>query len=167
MCVVFFDDILIYSRSLAAHVTHLRVVLQLMTEHQLYAKHIKCLFGQQKLEYPGHIISSEGVSTDSDKIAVMKHWRTPSNIKQLRGFLGLTGYYRRFIKGYREISRLLTQLLKKNSFFWNQDATAAFENLKYAMTSAPVLALPDYSLPFVLKTDASTLGVGAVLMQQG
>lgn len=97
----------------------------------------------------------------------MEDWPQPISIKQLRGFLGLTGYYRRFVKNYGEISRLLTQLLKKGSFQWNVAATEAFEKLKHAMISSPVLALPDYSLPFIVETDASAQGVGAILMQQG
>lgn len=138
-----------------------------MYDHKLVAKKSKCLFGQNKLEYLGHVISQEGVSTDPSKISAMKNWPLPTSIKQLRGFIGLTGYYRRFIKSYGEISRPLMQLLKKGSFQWSQAATEAFTKLKQAMITSPVLALPDYSIPFVVETDASDQGVGAVLMQQG
>lgn len=164
---VFFDDILVYSSSLEEHYHHLMGVLEKMKAHQLYAKRSKCFFGQQQLEYLGHLISQEGVSTDPEKIKVMQEWPTPKNVKQLRGFLGLTGYYWRFVKDYGLISRPLTRLLKKGAYLWDQEADMTFKRLKEAMTSTPVLTLPDYGLPFVVETDASDVGLGAVLMQQG
>lgn len=164
---VFLNDILVYSQTFEAHLKHLEEVLQKMLEHQVFAKMSKCMFRQKQLEYLGHIISDQGVSTDPEKVTAMKEWPIPKTIKQLRGFLGLTGYYRRFIKSYGEISRPLTQLLKKGMFGGNNEATVAFNKLKATMISAPVLALPDYSLPFVVETDASGMGIGAVLMQKG
>ncbi|GJW73776.1 putative mitochondrial protein [Tanacetum coccineum] len=164
---VFFDDILVYSRDMTEHAKHLELVLKTMQSQQLYAKMSKCVFGATQVEYLGHVISGIGVSTDPSKVKAMQEWPVPMNIKKLRGFLGLTGYYRRFIKDYAAISRPLTALLKKNSFEWSSDAQAAFESLKSAMINAPVLALPNFQEEFTVETDASNEGIGAVLQQQG
>lgn len=134
---------------------HLQVVLQKMVEYSLYAKRSKCQFGQSTIEYLGHILTKDGVSTDPNKVQIMKEWPIPKNLKQLKGFLGLTGYYRRFVRSYGETSRPLTNLLKKNAFSWSDQTTVSFNRLKEDMVIALVLALPDYSLPFVLETDAS------------
>ncbi|KAL2248441.1 UNVERIFIED_CONTAM: Retrovirus-related Pol polyprotein from transposon 17.6 [Sesamum indicum] len=164
---VFFDDILVYSKDWGMHLVHLRKVMDLMGKHQLYAKQSKCDFSQKKVEYLGHVISWEGVATDPGKIESMVNWPVPSNVKALRGFLGLTGYYKRFIKDYGSISTPLTALLKKNAFGLNQEADDAFKQLKRVMTTAPVLSMPDFSKPFIVETDASGKGIGAVLMQEG
>nr|XP_009783641.1 PREDICTED: uncharacterized protein LOC104232199 [Nicotiana sylvestris] len=143
-------------------------VFEVMVQHRLLVKRSKCVFGAPNIEYLGHFISAQGVSTDPKKIAAVQQWPTPTTVKQLRGFLGLAGYagyYRKFIKGYRLISRPLTELLRKDNFHWTVSADQTFAELKKALTSAPVLALPNYSLPFIVKTDASGASIGVVLMQ--
>lgn len=162
---VFFDDILVYSPDIDTHVKHLDIVLSILQENQLYAKMSKCTFATESVEYLGHLISANGVSMDPVKVEGVLSWPTPNNVKELRGFLGLSGYYRRFIKGYGVISRPLTNLLKKDGFHWNSDSDLAFQELKQALCSAPVLAMPDFSQDFVLETDACSKGMGAVLMQ--
>jgi len=162
---VFFDDILIYSSSWSLHLQHLEKVLQVLHTKSLYAKISKCLFGVNEIDYLGHTISQDGVHMEKGKIQAVLDWPKPKNVKQLRGFLGLTGYYRRFIKGYAFLAASLTDLLKSNAFQWSETTTLAFQSLKAALTSEPVLALPNFDLPFELETDASGNGIGVVLSQ--
>ncbi|XP_056692219.1 uncharacterized protein [Spinacia oleracea] len=164
---VFFDDILVYSKSLEDHWMHLTMVFDIMKANQMYAKLSKCIFATKKVEYLGHFISENGVHTDPQKIAAVNSWPVPSTVKELRGFLGLAGYYRKFVKGYAVISKPLTEQLKKNSFLWNDQAQNAFETLKLALVTAPVLAVPNFDKQFIVETDASKTGIGAVLMQEG
>lgn len=165
---VFFDDILIYSASFEEHLQHVRQVLELLVRDKWQVKWSKCSFAQSQLTYLGHVISAAGVATDPAKIEAVAQWVTPKNVKELRSFLGLAGYYRRFVRHFGLLAKPLTTLLKKgNLFIWTPSHEASFVALKEALISAPVLALPNFSLPFSLETDASQLGVGAVLMQAG
>jgi hypothetical protein len=127
----------------------------------------KCKFACLEVEYLGHIVSDKGVSADPGKIQAMVEWPFPKTLKALKGFLELTGYYRKFIKSYGSIAAPLTNMLKKNSFGWTAAAQEAFEALKLVVSRAPVLALPNFSLPFIIECDASGGGIGAVLMQEG
>ncbi|XP_026383778.1 uncharacterized protein LOC113279293 [Papaver somniferum] len=164
---VFFDDIMVYSPSLEAHLLHLQTTLELLRLHQLTTNFSKCSFGQSQIEFLGHIITGNGVMADPEKISAMVDWPTPTNLKALRGFLGFTGYYRKFVQNYGLISRPLTELSKKDAFSWSTTTNTAFLQLKQAMTTTPVLALPDFRKQFILETDACDLGIGDVLMQEG
>jgi hypothetical protein len=158
---VFFDDILIYSPTWVDHLRQVRAVFQLLQEHQLVLKRSKCIFGASKVTYLGHVISEAGVAMDPAKVQAVKDWPTPRTVRALRGFLGLAGYYRKFIRDFGSITTSLTKLLKKEGYRWT--ATSAFEALKEALTSAPVM--PDFTKPFVVDCDASGSGFGAVLHQ--
>jgi hypothetical protein len=164
---VFLDDILIYSSTLEEHIQHLAAVLNTLREHQFYLKESKCSFAKQSLDYLGHIISASGVSTDPSKVSAMVQWPVPTNFTELRGFLGLTGYYRKFVKNYGLMAKPLTNLLKMKKIEWNASAQSAFGDLKIAMTQTPVLTLPNFDKSFTVETDACQDGIGAVLMQQG
>ena len=137
-----------------------------LAEHQHYAKLSKCVFSTSEVEYLGHVISGQGVETDPKKIEAMKEWLVPKTLKALKGFLGLTGYYRKFIKGYGQIASPLTALLKKDTFAWSDKAEQAFEKLKEAISQPSVLALPDFTQSFVVKCDASGVGIGVVLINK-
>jgi hypothetical protein len=163
---VFFDDILVYSSNWAQHMEHVKVMLEILVKQQLYIKRSKCIFGQQEVQYLGHVISPKGVGVDPEKVEVIKKWPKPKTLKAMRRFLGLTGYYRRFIQDYGKIAAPLNRMLKKNNFTWTVAAEGAFENLKQVMIRAPVLALPDFSKEFVVECDASGVGIGAVLQQE-
>lgn len=152
--IVFFDDILILSKTFPDHISHLHLVLACLRKHLFFAKRSKCSFAQSSIDYLGHIVS-----------VIIQHWPIPTTLKSLRGFLGLTGFYRRFVQGYAHIAASLTDLLKKDQFLWSSLAQTSFDNLKLYLIQAPILALPDFSTHFELQTDASGSGIGAVLLQ--
>lgn len=162
---VFFDDILIYSTTSAAHLEHVQQILQLLMTHQFYAKISKCQFGVRSVDYLGHIISGQGVQADPSKLEAIREWPAPNSLIALLPFLGLTGFYRRFVRHYASIASPLTELLKSSTWLWTTEAAATFDNLKTAMLQLPILQLPDFSIPFEVTTDASTVAIGAVLSQ--
>jgi hypothetical protein len=164
--VVFLDDILVFSKSYEEHAQHLRAVFDVLRQHKLYAKLSKCEFGRKEVEFLGHMVSADGIRPLHDKVAAVKDWPRPENLSELRSFLGLTGYYRRFIKGYARIALQLTHLTKADvAYIWTEEIQQAFQQLKNALISAPVLAVPDVERPFVVTTDASDHAIGAVLSQ--
>jgi RNase H-like domain found in reverse transcriptase/Reverse transcriptase (RNA-dependent DNA polymerase) len=164
--VVFIDDILVYSGSYEKHSEHLRVVLQRLRDHKLYAKLSKCEFWLDRVTFLGHVISDEGVAVDPEKVRAVMEWSQPKNVSEIRSFLGMAGYYRRFVSGFSQLARPLTTLLHKNvKFEWGEKQERSFQELKDRLVSAPILAMPDSNQDFDVYTDASRSGLGAVLMQ--
>jgi hypothetical protein len=131
----------------------------------LYAKESKCEFGMTEMLYLGHVIGANGVQVHQEKIRVIIEWPTPKNVTELKSFLGLCTYYRKFVKGFSQLTAPLTDLTKKGAFVWIEEAQDTFEKMKQVMSSCHVLALPDLTRPFVLECDASGIGIGVVLMQ--
>lgn len=162
---VFFDDILVFSTTWEEHLQHLHTVLSILADNSLFAKENKCIFGVTQVEYLGHVVSGDRVSADPSKIQAVKEWPIPTSVRSVRGFLGLAGYYRKFIRHFGGIAAPLNRLLTKNGFQWTEDAAAAFTALKQALITAPVLGLPDFSQPFVIECDTSGFGIRAVLTQ--
>lgn len=169
---VYLDDILVYSKSLAEHEQHLRVVLGLLRQHQWHAKLSKCEFVAPQLKFLGHIISAAGVRPDPDKVKALTEWQLPQTITNLRAFIGLATVFKRFVQGFAKLSTPLTDLLKgapgpRQRPAWTPESERAFGDCKAAMMHELLLATPDFSLPFEIVADASDCAIGAVLMQQG
>ena len=167
-CLVYLDDILIFSKTEEEHLEHLRQVLDLLREHRFYAKISKCHFFKDELEYLGHIVGRDGIRVDPRKVKAVEDWPIPTDLHKVRSFLGLANYFRKFMLGYATVVAPLTALTRKDATFdWTPRCQRAFEKVKAMLTSAPVLRLPDPSLPYEVICDASITGVGAVLMQAG
>ncbi|GJU71432.1 hypothetical protein Tco_1262837 [Tanacetum coccineum] len=165
--IVFIDDILIYSKTKEEHDAHLRLILELLKKEELYAKFSKCDFWLSKVQFLGHMIDSEGIRVDPAKIESIKDWESPKTPTEIRQFLGLAGYYQRFIEGFSKISMPMMKLTQKSvKFNWGEKEETAFQTLKKKLCSAPILALPEGSKNFVVYCDASHKGLGAVLMQK-
>ncbi|KAL0534730.1 hypothetical protein IC582_029023 [Cucumis melo] len=166
--IVFIDDILIYFKTEAEHEEHLHRVLETLRANKLYAKFSKCEFLLKKVTFLGHVVSSEGVSVDPAKIEAVTSWPRLSTVNMIRSFLGLAGYYRRFMKDFSRIASPLTQLTRKGTLFvWSPTCESSFQELKQKLVSAPVLIVSEGSGSFVIYSDASKKGLGCVLMQQG
>ncbi|GJV00304.1 putative reverse transcriptase domain-containing protein [Tanacetum coccineum] len=165
--IVFIDDILIYSKNKKEHEEHLKAVLELLKKEKLYAKFSKCEFWIPKIQFLGHMIDIQGIHVDPAKIESIKDWESPKMPMEIHQFLGLAGYYQRFIEGFSKIAKSMTKLTQKGvKFDWGDNKEAAFQLLKQKLCSAPILALPERSKDFTVYCDASDKGLGAVLMQR-
>jgi hypothetical protein len=168
LVVMSIDDILIYSKNEEEHKEHLRLVLQKLREHQLYAMFSKCDFCLKEVSCLGHIITDGGISVDLAKVSDVLKWEPPRTVKEIRSFLGLAGYYRRFIEGFPKIVKPLTSLLEKDKEFkWTVACQASFDELKKRLTSAPILVMLDLQKSFDIYCDASRQGLRCVLIQEG
>jgi hypothetical protein len=166
--VVFIDDILVYSKTEEENTQHLRLVLGTLRKHQLYAKFSKCEFWLKEVGFLGHVLSAGGVSVDPSKITSIMERKAPTNPTEVQAFLGLAGYYLKFVEGFSSIARPLTQLLKKDKKFeWTKKCEQSFQELKKRLVSAPILTMPDITNSFDVYCRASKLGLGSVLMQDG
>ncbi|KAD5961899.1 hypothetical protein E3N88_13372 [Mikania micrantha] len=166
--IVFIDDILVYSKSKKEHEEHLRAVLEILRQKKLYAKFSKCDFWLDKVAFLGHVISAEGIMMDPAKVEAITKWPTPTSVTEIRSFLGLAGYYRRFVEGFSKIVLPLTQLLRKGvKYSWNDEREKSFQELKKRLVSAPILSLPSGTGGYQIYSDASKKGLGCVLMQHG
>ncbi|GJU29407.1 putative nucleotidyltransferase, ribonuclease H [Tanacetum coccineum] len=165
--IVFMNDILIYSCNKEEHANHLRIILELLKKEKLYAKFSKCDFWIRIVQFLGHLIDSQGLHVDPAKIEAVKNWASPTTPTEIHQFLGLAGYYRRFIKDFSKIAKSLTELTQKNKkYIWGENQESAFQLLKQKLCEAPILALPEGNDDFIVYCDASHQGLGAVLMQR-
>ena len=163
--IAYLDDILVYSDTWGDHLKHIRMTLQILRNHKLYAKLSKCVFGVQEVEYLGHILKAGKVAMSSNKTEAIESWEKPTSKKELQSFLGLVNYYRRFIRNCSKIGKPLTDLTKDVPYVWSKEADEAFRLLKKAVTSAPVLNQYNPKYPIYVTTDASKYAIGAVLEQ--
>jgi hypothetical protein len=165
--VVYLDDILVFGRNIEEHNSNLRTVLERIREAGLRLKPTKSHFAREQVECLGHVISAEGVRTDPKKLEAVEEYPPPTDVRTLLSFLGLASYYRRFVPKFATVAHPLHMLTKKDTpFAWTPQCQAAFEDIKRMLTSAPVLAFPLFDRPFILETDASGVGLGAVLAQK-
>ncbi|GFU92310.1 retrovirus-related Pol polyprotein from transposon 412 [Trichonephila clavipes] len=166
-CLIYLDDVIIGGRTFEEHLQNIRKVLSKLSDANLKLNPSKCKFFQKEVNYLGHIISAEGVRTDPEKVSAVKNWKRPENLRELRSFLGLCTYYRKFVKGFSNIARPLHKLTEsKQKFQWTKECEDSFLQLKEALTSSPILIYPQPDKPFILDTDASNESVGAVLSQE-
>uniref|UniRef100_A0A2N9GJR0 RNA-directed DNA polymerase n=1 Tax=Fagus sylvatica TaxID=28930 RepID=A0A2N9GJR0_FAGSY len=166
--VVYFDDILIYSKNLDDHVVHVKSVLDVLRKERLFANLKKCTFYTDKLVFLGFVVSAQGIQVDEEKVRAIQDWPSPTSVGNVRSFHGLASFYRRFVKDFSSLAAPLTEVIKKNvGFRWGEEQEKAFQLIKEKLTNAPLLSLPNFSKTFEIECDASGVGIGAVLMQEG
>ena len=166
--VVFIDDILVYSINEQVHEQHLKIVLQTLREKKMYAKLSKCDFWLKEVSFLGHIVSAKGIRVDPAKFEAVVNWKPPQSVTEVRSFLGLAEYYRRFVKGFSVIASPLSKLFRKGvKFEWTNKCQNSFEQLKEMLVEAPVLTQPTLGKEYTLYSDASGIGLGCVLKQDG
>lgn len=167
VCLIYLDDLIVFSKTFEEHLQRLRLVLQKLKENNLRLKSSKCSFLKNELEYLGHTVSAQGVKPQDEKIRAVAEYPTPKTVRDVRSFLGFVGFYRKFIPQFAEIARPLTQLTKvAKAFVWDEQAEEAFQKLRGALITAPILRFPDFSRRFILATDASGFAKAAVLSQE-
>jgi len=163
--VVYFDDILVYSKSLQEHINHLRNVFYVLRSEKLYGNLKKCTFGIDRVVFLGFVLSARGEHVEDEKVKAIRDWPKPTTITEVKSFHGLASFYRRFVKDFITIAAPLTEIIKKDvGFRWREEQETAFNTLKDKLSSAPLLLLPDFSKTFEIKCDASSIGIGTVLM---
>lgn len=164
--VIFIDDIVIYSKTEEDHARHLRIVLETVRQHKFYAKLKKCEFWLSEVGFLGHIINQHGISVDPSKISTVVNWARPTNVKEVRSFLGFAGYYQQFVKNFSTIAKSMTKPTQVNSkFHWDEDCEKSFCHLKERLVTTPILSLPEPGKRFAVYSDASQLGLGCVLIK--
>ena len=180
ICLVYIDDLIVFSKSFEEHIRRLELVLHRLGECGLKLAPQKCEFFKRKVKYVGHVVSEQGIEADPEKVDKIKHWPTPTNPEQVRQFLGFAGYYRKFVKDFSKIAKPLSELMPRSAmkksrrprqvyqaeWKWGNEQDEAFKKLIACLSTPPVLGYPDYSKPFELHTDASMQGLGAVLYQE-
>ena len=165
--VVYFDDILVYSKNLNEHLEHLRAVLDILRKEKLYANLKKCSFCLDRIVFLGFVVSAQGVEVDEEKVSAIKNWPTPKSVSEVRSFHGFASFYRWFVKDFSTIAAPLTEVIKKSGIFkWDKEQVNAFNLLKDKLCKAPILALPNFANIFEIECDASGLGIGTILIQE-